>query len=415
MSGKGLTGDPILEFALDTAMAGAKYDPFHGMSGYTTGAKRQRTYATGPTRRRRRKKIGVTGGVYTGKLVPDCKWGKAKAMKPKLRMLKEFSGTTTDPEVVFIGMGVNYEDLLKNVTKLIVHAIFSMCGYNITNYDLGLNFEGNLAVIYYNSPTAVSISSFNVAITNNQTVNDIANTMWTALNTNFGGGNGAHKLKTFRLLSTRNAVDQLMGQFSASNLKIPMQVYQTVLVQNQTKGAIEASDNQTTNVAANPLHIGVFDANGNIVYEKDRSNDIPTGWKPWITYNDSYPELYLRDTANWVVGQRPNQVASIFSNAKQKYRAILQPGEMKKIKLVHRFSGNVNYWYSKFYRIVADDVSSLPVPLPGKQRIIAFDKMLDDGATPVLVGYEMNQQTSGSWKYKKPKNIVPVFQSGTAG
>lgn len=396
--------------ALDYGIQQGSKMVFDALSSKSSSSGSKRTYLNRKINRKYNKRNRKTMGVYTGKLVPNVQFGRNLLKgKPAVKELKEIAGQKDDDNVVYIGIGLNYENLLENWFRLLCHALFSKANFQVNNYDndIPILASSRIDTIYYTGVTTTAIASDSTALVVNETLNGAASKMrisWTA----FTSPSGVHKIKEIRLY---NGSTNMVATISGSNLQLSLSVYQTVLLQNQTLSATAGTN--TDDVSANPLHIGVFDSNSNIVYQKNRDNTDITTWKPWLHYNDVYPEIFAygaKDQFDFVgTTIIPNQVSNMFSNAKQTYRALLQPGEMKKIKLVHHFNGNINKWMKFFWRIIADDASDLPIEMPGKQRIIAFDKMLDQDASKVIVGYEMNQQTSGKWKYFISKNIVPIY------
>lgn len=401
-----LSGIPAETLSALNRTAYAMRDGYRELQNYG----RSRTEA--PRKRRRTKKFhkSKSTGVYTGKMVPPLSYGnKVKMTKPKLIALKEDTGKVTDPEIVWVGLGVNYSELILSACKLLAHCIFSKANYHIANYDNTIGFVGNIRYEYYLSPLVTTPSARTVNIVAGDSLNDVGLNLFTDFRT-FSTINGPHKFKEIFLVSTSNLQPQTLCTLNCSSLYVNLGVYQTLLLQNETLAGDSSAN--TDNVASNPLQISVFDSNSNIVYQKQRVDAALPTWEPWLHYNNTYPEIFTRTATNqFGADQRPNQLSKIFSNAKQTYRAILQPGEMKKVQLRHKFSGNWNNWLSTFFFIFANDGTTdiAPCALPGKSRIMAFDKMISTGDSQTTVGYELNQQVSGSYRYKKPKDIVPQY------
>lgn len=368
---------------------------------------------------RKRRKMSVSasrdalfGGPYAGKLCPSLVFGKNK-VKGKSQMVvhKEVKGTAQDDNVVYLGIGINYEDLMRKVVTLMVHCLMKKANFWITNFDTTfLVTAGQIRLVYYNTPTATATSSLSIATTTASTINSMGAALWAAINSTFVISSGTNKLKEL-YFDTQNVNTNLQAGLSLSNLKICFKVTQALLIQNQTTGSV-ATELESTSVTANPLYCSVFDANSNIVYQRDRNNVAHATWEPWIHFNDSFPELFVRTAANqFDAGVRPNQCSNIFANAKRSHNGLFQPGEMKKIQLIHNIGGYVNWWFTEFWNLAQNDVGIDPSNHPGKQRILSFDKMLNqDAAIKVTIAYELNQVLRGKYYYKPTNNIVPQYE-----
>lgn len=359
--------------------------------------------------RTRRQSFTGHGGPYTGGMVPSLSYGSSRlGGKPCLVIHREQVGLTSDPDVVYLGLGCNYERIWRDICKTIMAAILSERKIAVVNWDNACNINGIVELVYYQFPTSTAITTATaLTFTNTST----PNTMATSLNAFFQTFlDGVHKIKEIRMTDTSNVGVTLPVQMSASNLKIHINCYQTLLVQNQTLGASAdaTAAASATAVASNPLYCGIFDSNSNIVYQKDRNNTNDVSWVPWVHWDDAFPEVIERVAAAQFT-QIPNQVSNIFSNAKQTYKSLLQPGEMKKISLTHRFSGYLNSLIKQFQAIASVNNTNI-MPMPGKQRIIAFDKMLDQESTPVNVAWELNQKIVSRYSYKKITSTVPQYE-----
>ena len=358
-----------------------------------------------PFSKKRKRKVAF-GGTYKGKLVPKLTYGTQKLkQRPVVVTHKETNGTVTDPDVAFVGIGVNYEFVCRELCKAIVHCVFKEYGINVSNYDDRAFFVGRLLLNHWSQPASTAITNTAVAIVSTDSFNAIATSVFNALQ-GLPTGQVA-KFKEFVLEDQANAVNVRDTHIDASGLYMEVSIYAALLLQNITDGS-GATDDQTTSVNANPLYINVYDSNSNIVYQKSRDAATLATYTPWVHYNDTYPEVFTKVAATqFPAAQRPNQVADFFSNAKMKYKRIMQPGSMKKVQLVHHFSGNFN----KLYKTFADPFSGYTsvTHQKGKQRIVAFDKMINTGED-VSVAYEMNQKTSTKYTYKPAKEIVPQYE-----
>lgn len=352
-----------------------------------------------------------SGGVYTGKLVPVKSWGKSKfPKKPICTIHKEDVGTVQDVNVAFVGMGMNYENLWDMCVRNVVYLLLQKAGITITNWDNSLDATHfRIDMTYYLDPLATATTQGTASFLANASPNDIVSGLKSFMTTSFTT-ESVPKIKEFDLRDIRNAVSVKASHIVASGILNYVNCYQTVLIQNQTSGEGTVDNLLSTSILSNPLYIGVFDSNSNIVYEKTREEDDVKTWEPWVTYDDNYPEIYQR-TAQNQFNVVPNQISDIFSNAKHTYRSVLQPGEMKKISLIHKYKGSLNYFLKMLYQIAkGDKVPRRVVPIKGCQRIIAFDKMLSQDISPVKVSYEMNQKTVCCYKYKGSKEILPIYQ-----
>lgn len=361
--------------------------------------------------KRKRSRPSGQGGPYTGKMVPSLSWGKSTLRsKPSLVVHREQVGTSSDPDVVYLGLGPNYERIFRDFCKCVIAAILAERKIAVVNWDNPCNINGIVELVYYQDAASTGTTTATaLTFTNVSTANTMASSLYTFFQTLV---NNVHKFKEIRMTDTSNAAVTLPVQMSASNLKIQINCYQTLLVQNQTLGSTADATAAASSgaISSNPLYVGVFDANSNIVYQKDRSNINDASWEPWAHWDDAFPEVIVRTAASqFVTGTIPNQVSNIFANAKQTYKAILQPGEMKKINLTHNFSGYFNSLMKQF-----QDISTLShatiMPMAGKQRILAFDKMIDQTTTPVNVAWELNQKIIGRFSYKKITNTVPQYE-----
>lgn len=354
---------------------------------------------------KRVKRSSYGGGSYKGKLVPGCSYGnKTLKSKPCVVTHKELSSTVTDPDVCFITIGVNYEHLTREICKAMLYVVMKESGDNIVNYADVIGYAGRLDIAYFTAPTSTTLTvDMSITWLSSTTFGAVATSLFTWFQ-NLASGS-VIKIKKISVLDTNNAVATYKSQVDMSALYLNIDLYQTLLVQNITDGS-GATDDQTTSVNANPLYCNVYDANSNIVYQKGRNTDA--SFLPWVHYNDSYPEVQTRTAAaNFPAGATINQLGDFFINAKRKYRAVIQPGAMQKVHLAHHYNGYINNLIMK----MVDPVTgyNLPSFIPGKQRIIGFDKMIKNGQA-VEVAYELNQKSAVSYKLKNKRQIVPLFE-----
>ena len=351
---------------------------------------------------------GFTGGNYVGKMCKKVSYGKKK-LKGRADCIgkNEIKGSVTDPNVTFVGFGVNFQNVWLYAVRAIVKRLFSLAGISILNWDNAIDGTFQIQYTYYSTPVVTAVSARTISPAANASGRVIADDLVADFQA-FVLASSAHKIKEFKLLDNTGATLKTIAWMSGSNLDIEVRISQALLVQNVTVSG--SSNSSTDSVEANPLFVNVFDSNSNIVYQKERGDFDLLTWLPWTTYNNVWPSVYTRTAAaNFPVGQVPNQVAKFFSNAKQTSKSILQPGKMKKIQSFHVYGGNVNKWLKTFYEVIALDGNN-PFPMPCKHRIVAFDKMLNqDTGNGVTVAYELNETITSISKYHKPKNTVPLY------
>lgn len=371
---------------------------------------RKRTRAPDPVLSKKRYKLHgavstVAHGVYTGKLCPPLYGPSGKLKKkPCLVEHREINGVVTDPNVCFVGMGYNYQRIIDKFFEVLMFCICSKGGLDISNYDNEVYGTFSVSYDYYGSSIATATSSRTVNFVTNSSLKTMASALKGDMVAVFGSN--VHKIKEFRFFDSANIASAPMCTMSASNIYLEISVKNALLIQNQTLSG-ESGDSVTA-VNANPVILNVHDSTSNIVYEKTRRNIDDLSWQPWVCFNNTYPEVYVRVAANQFTNL-PNQISDFFSNAKVSYRRVLQPGEMKKIQSGYTFKGYVNQWFKDFREQIAAAGGGNPIGMRGGQRICSFDKMIDNETAGVAIAYELNSVLTGKYKYKKTTNIVPLY------
>lgn len=410
-------GNRIQDIAEEKLMEGietAFNSTVNAISNYATGSKKSSSKRKISRRRfKNPKKLRqvrrtIAHGPYTGKLAPAKVNGK-KLRKGKqcLTVKKEEKGTISDPDVAYISIGQDYDRLVLHICRLIIFQLLKLARTQPVNYDNPV--KGGLLRVdtnYYANPTDTAVTNFATSFAQDDTPDQMAATLFAKFKVEFL--DTTVHIKNFQLFSARNTASELKATLHADYFKIGLSVYQALLVQNQTTAddSVGPSEDQSNAITANPVFLGIFDSNSNIVYQRERNDADDTTWNSWSHWN----AILKTYSAAAQFFNPPNQVAEIFSNAKYSYKRILQPGEMKKIQQIQHYSGSINKIFKMFQRSFSGGTS--PEPTKGGMRILSFDKMLSkvgDGS-PVVIGYEMNQTIIGSIKYRYTAKQVPLYE-----
>lgn len=350
---------------------------------------------------------------YAGKAAYSTKVGSKYDKKFSTSVVQkiEKNGTVFDPQVVYIGIGANYENMILNVCRTIVVALFEVSGYKITNIDNIVDGSYSLETKYYANIASGTLISFSTSFTANSTINSMATQLKASFVSQFG--QTSHVINEFRLKQLPgDAGNQITAsQITASNFRIQYALSQALLVQNRTLGQDAGAtdeDYSALNVTNNPIKGHVFNKKGNVILPLTRENVTDASFAPFATWDDGYPEVFAYKGADqWV--KSPVTVGNTFESCSVDSSFLLQPGQMKKLSQSIIFKKPVNWFITTFFAILSTDSTTIERK-PGHTKVVAFDKLLATSGEPELtVGYELNQTVRMGYHIKKNKKKLPIY------
>lgn len=359
----------------------------------------------------RGKRKYFTQGLYQGNIGKYTKRkGKKKGIyKTNLVERYEHKGTVTDPHLVYIGMGLNYDKIVLGIFRQVIRCVLAKAGIFFTNWDEVLTGVHNFQIQFYEqmndlAPKAASTSM--VATASPSTYATNLRDAYASADTN---------TQVSHMLNCRmyDSASQL-AEIDLRCLKIQVSCSQAMLVQNQTlapNAGTGQDDSSAFNITNNPLSGRMFYKNGNIILAKDRGSASTTNFKPFGTYGVNFPEYFAYPGANqW--NQTQYNVGNVFARCKPKTKVIMQPGAMHKFSQYNSKTLYINQWkmllWDHFHQ---DSPGSINKYTFGTITMLALEKMLDssDETENIKCGFELNQVTRYGYKYVKSKQTLPIF------
>lgn len=301
----------------------------------------------------------------------------------------EFGSSLSDPECVYIGHGINANQLIETVARCLVKSLYTKHGWEIPSFSEPIPLSGSdvhfIQLETYASTVTPAYTLTNTAnIVSGDTwegaVNRLLTVMtplasdkrrWVSISLFDGSNAGADRVMLAKIMLS--AFDM---RFSfASMLKI----------QNVTEAATgaDANDELTTNVEANPLH-------GKEYVSTEWKNGFELFWRPGVaivtwdgffvdastglirtTATDSTPAA---GTYNDFKKPPPDFVFRATKSAK----VLIQPGEIKTSKIIFR----TRIMFQNMMEKTSDawlnySITTNPVIDFGFAKMVALEKLLD--------------------------------------
>lgn len=362
----------------------------------------------------------LLGSSYTGRVLKKITYGnKRKVRQAKYPLVEkiEIGGTTSDPDVVYLSMGPNFQRIADSVAKIVIYALFNKAGFEFSNFDKKIGRVFRVDTKFYDTYTQVSpatLSQFTVSSNaTTTTYADLASLWLTQLISS--STTIATDLTSIQLFESSDVSDtDLIGEIDPKKLIIKGVLAYALLFQNQSLGG-SAGATSSDSVTNNPLHVTHYQVLGNMYTEKQRSDGVlvgtdvrPATYKAFAHWGTTdYKDLIVRTAAaQWTTPQY--QAGKIFTNTKKANTFIMNPGQMKKTTMNIVEAHSLSRWIGVLhYFFVSSNPSLRPVRFGGS-RMLIFDKMINSGED-VSVSYELNIKSSWGYHLNSKEMVMPQF------
>ena len=323
----------------------------------------------------------------------------------------EINSTVSDTDVVYVGIGINYEKITTGVCRTILKCLLDVSGQKITDFNAEVIGTYRINFVYYQEITSTSITTATITLGGaNQTLFAMANTLKAGIVTSMPISVPLISSIELQQITDGGTGYTTVSHINANQLKIQCVTSQALLIQNRTLGTDAGAtdvDYSALNVTNNPICGYVWSKKGNIINPKVKSETTNATYKPFCTYDDSLPEVFNRKgSEQWV--NSPNQLAQTMESCNSFGKFVLQPGQMKKINQSIVWKKHLNWYFQTFFAVFAADNPSVH-KRPGNIKLLGFDKMLAGDSPEITIGYELNQTTRFDYYIKKDEKTLPIY------
>lgn len=382
----------------------------------------------------------ATTGYFKGRLRKG-RWKKfsskvAKRLKYNIQGIEhveERRGVQTDSQCVYVGHSIASYQLMLDVSRAIVRAIWKKAGIDVTDFNTAIPMSATnsyqLSFTYLKDVTSTGAwFGYPITITLGTTYNQLA----TSLHDSFVvlmtdavptvEGPWQHlKIYEFSLVNgVGTAYEQIMARIPATALNIDLAFTSKLTMQNQTlaAGGADVQDELTTNVENNPLK-------GKLYKSMKMSNGLTCKYKPNLSTTafrnliaDSDTGMILESGGSLGNAMYYKPPDPYFFNSTKAVNVNLAPGAIKVDTIHFKRRMTIDRFFQVFGNAMWRRTNQTPpfnqtwVPF-GLAHVVGFEKTLDSGASEanLRVAYELEQKYQVKLDYKNAPTVPYVVIS----
>lgn len=325
----------------------------------------------------------------------------------------ETGGVQNDNNCVYVGHGVASGQIPKLLTRCIIKQLAQQMGQDFVSWEdqyLTAASKMQLSWTYYSDASSTTATQRNMAVTANITWKDLADALMNDMRTAWAGTN-KHVLEEVWLNETpAGSSQQVVSMVRCKDLYVQLQVFSTMLVQNQTLAHTGVSEGESNlnDIANNPLTGKIYEGYSNSFEPKWR----PPGdlsYTPFVA-NDSYGQMINDATDSIPTEIRKPPPASFWKRCTKSSNVVLNPGNIKKVSFSFARGFHCNQLISMFPNLFASVDADRVIDL-GKFQMVGLEKVLDSRASEDVVScaYEINQTLKMRGRYRPHQCAAPVL------
>jgi len=348
----------------------------------------------------------------------------------------EEGGWVEDAECVYLGQGASGDRLKECMGDSLCKFLYESLGFNVANLENQVPEHGQFKFIRESTGTRSDNADFVLNVVPDDTFRDIGTLMMSTIwsNTSLGIETSWHSIEYWRLdqaneLTVTVGFLNLKKEWPFKKIKFNYKFESTMTIQNVTQSGVTGETERMVvdNVAQNPLK--------GYIYTQKKRYQNGFHWAPKFNTHQNgtdHPTIkpgldFVADAANGIIHGKYASLKPADGDTFQFMkppsghefgwgvtadRVTLQPGEIKKLKLVENGEQTLFDWVSKNTMYYKNSEGLDQFLRFGHANMVAFEKSLDSRATGgsnVKIDFELNQVYSFRFYCKKQPKRTDVY------
>lgn len=378
------------------------------------------------------RRLGVATGVYVGKFKkPKRKFGgkkEAVSLKKGYEVYDETWGAINDPHCVYVGHSTQHLDaIVEAITGGLLRKLFRKAGIVINNSDqeLPLQYYNNsigMAIVFQTRSSTTSAlpnpPTMDYQIPNNETWKTLLSNVTNMKQyfkdyiTNYSTDKTPYMLSlySFDTYGVAQVAYRLSSQMNLENEVVHLNLWSQLMVQNRTQGQTASAGDMTLERLDNqPLSGWLYEFKHGTARMRQSgatgTDVIASNNAQFADFKTNGVRLIRSAEVDADYQDPPNP--RIFGNLAKASKIMLNPGQMKRVTISHKFVNKLPTLLNKL-KAQCEYISGFWTLIPGKSQFVALQESLrTSSSNPIYLNYEIRKKIGAYCVTKQKDYLLP--------